>query len=136
MPLQQVNFPSTWRSGIDASLFFTPNEKSYFFKGNEYIRLSGVRTDQGYPRRLPGGWRGLPSDWAKGIDAAFYFDTRDKSYFFRGDEYVRLTGTRVDANYPQKISSGWKGLPYSFTLTTKNIRSFIAQSVLLNQRRF
>jgi len=115
MPGGWQNLPSTWNSGIDAAIFFSPNGKSYFFKGNQYVRLSHITVDTGYPTRLPGGWEGLPKEWNKGINAALYFEPNGKSYFFRGNQYVRLTGTKVDAGYPANLPGGWKGLPSSFS---------------------
>jgi hypothetical protein len=79
------------------------NEKSYFFKGNQYVRLTGTKVDPGYPKSLPGGWRGLPTAWNSGIDAAFFLESKEKSYFFKGSQYIRLTGTKVDSNVEAKV---------------------------------
>ena len=77
----------------------------YFFKGNQYVRLTGVEVDPGYPEALPGGWRGLPAAWWSGIDAAVF--RAGHTYFFKGNQYVRFTGTQLDANYPQRLPGGW-----------------------------
>jgi hypothetical protein len=98
-------------NGIDAALY--SNSKSYFFSGQEYIRVtrgaSGLGTvDAGYPRPISvWGWG---SFGAHGIDAALYSGSR--CYFFSGKEYIRVTradegaGT-VDNGYPKPISPDW-----------------------------
>jgi hypothetical protein len=106
--------PESWNSGIDAALCLSSNSKSYFFKGGEYIRLTDRKVDPGYPTALPGGWVGLPKSWNSGIDAALYFDPNSKSYFFKGNEYVRLTDTKVDPGYPKPLPGGWRNLPTSW----------------------
>jgi hypothetical protein len=75
------------------------------FKGREYIRLTGVEVDPGYPQPLPGGWKGLSVSWTSGIDAAIFRDGH--AYFFKKNQYVRFTGTSMDANYPQALPGGW-----------------------------
>ena len=103
-----------WYSGIDAALDTTNAGKIYFFKGAQYLRFTGVRADEGYPVRMPGGWRGLPASWRSGIDAAVAFAPTQKVYLFKGNEYVRLTGTQVDPGYPLRLPGGWRGLPVAF----------------------
>jgi hypothetical protein len=106
--------PASWKSGIDAALYHEPIGKVYFFKGKQYVRLTGTKVDPGYPRTLPGGWRGLPASWKSGIDAALYYEPTGKIYFFKGKQYVRLTGTKVDPGYPRTLPGGWRGLPASW----------------------
>jgi hypothetical protein len=107
-------WPSGFGSdGIDAALY--SGSKSYFFDGNQYIRVTRGDTgpgtvDLGYPATISNwGWpSGFGSD---GIDAALYSHT--KCYFFDGNQYIRVTrgetgpGT-VDPGYPATISNwGW-----------------------------
>lgn len=106
--------PASWFSGIDAAIFLKSNGKNYFFKDNQYLRLTGTTVDEGYPQRLPGGWEGLPASWNSGIDAAFFLRSNGKNYFFKGNQYVRLTGTKVDPGYPVRLPGGWEGLPVSW----------------------
>jgi hypothetical protein len=30
------------------------------------------------------------------------------TYFFKGNQYARFTGTQLDANYPQRLPGGWQ----------------------------
>jgi hypothetical protein len=99
-------------NGIDAALH--SGTKYYFFKGNQYIRVTrgdtGAGTvDPGYPAPISNwGWGNFG---ANGIDAALHSGT--KCYFFDGDQYIRVTrgdtgpGT-VDPGYPAGIAAwGW-----------------------------
>lgn len=106
--------PSDWENGIDAALWRPSNQKIYFFKGNQYCRLTGATVDAGYPKPIAGNWSGLPADFQAGIDAAFHRTSNDKIYFFKGSNYVRLTETTVDPGYPKPIGTNWEGLPASF----------------------
>ena len=56
-------------------------------------------------------WDGLPSN----LDAGFTW-TNGKTYFFRGTEYWRFTGQKMDEGYPKSIRSGILNL--TFTLTS------------------
>ena len=105
MPGGWKNMPSTWNGQVDAALYFPPWGKHYMFKGNEYIRLSGVTVDSGYPAKLPGGWQGMPAEFAKGIDAATY--RNGHVYMFKGSQYIRFTGVKMDAGYPKAIKGNW-----------------------------
>ncbi len=111
---------SAWRwpdgfgkHGIDAALH--SGDKTYFFAGSHYIRVtrgdSGPGTvDDGYPAPIDPNW-GWPDGFGKhGIDAALH--SGDKTYFFAGDHYIRVTrdetgpGT-VDDGYPAPITPNW-----------------------------
>ena len=98
---------------VDAALF--SGSKCYFFDGNRYLRVTrgdtGAGTvDAGYPAPIS-NW-GWPAGFgSRRIDAALY--SGSKCYFFRGNQYVRVTrgdtgaGT-VDPGYPAPISNwGW-----------------------------
>ena len=123
------NWGSFGCTGIDAALFSLG--KAYFFRGNQYIRVTRGGTgpgevDPGYPRRIdevwnwPFNWRlGRPEThtwWTIHIDAALF--SVSKTYVFTTHQYVRVTrketgpGT-VDAGYPKSITAwGW---PRPFT---------------------
>jgi len=104
MPGGWKNMPSQWQGHVDAAIYYPANEKHYMFKGNEYIRLTGVTVDTGYPAKLPGGWRGMPSHFASGIDAATF--RNNHTYMIKGPEYIRFTGTQIDSGYP-KLMTVW-----------------------------
>ena len=113
-PISNWGWPAGFgASGIDAALY--SRSKTYFFKGNRYIRVTRGDTgpgtvDPGYPAPIS-NW-GWPAGFgASGIDAALY--SGSKTYFFKGNRYIRVTrgdtgpGT-VDPGYPAPISNwGW-----------------------------
>jgi len=113
-PISNWGWPSGFgANGIDAALY--SGSKCYFFKGNQYIRVTRGSTgagtvDAGYPKPISNwGWPG--SFGANGIDAALY--SGPKCYFFKGNQYIRVTRGDtgpgiVDAGYPKPISNwGW-----------------------------
>ena len=111
-PISNWGWGSFGANGIDAALY--SGSKCYFFKGNQYIRVTRGNTgpgtvDPGYPAPIS-NW-GWGSFGANGIDAALY--SGSKCYFFKGNQYIRVTrgntgpGT-VDPGYPAPISNwGW-----------------------------
>ncbi len=111
-PLTVWDWQTFAANGVDAALY--SGSKCYFFKGNQYIRVSRGETgpgtlDAGYPRPV--------SDWgwgafgANGIDAALW--SGPVCYFFKGNQYIRVTRGEtdfghMDAGYPANISQwGW-----------------------------
>ncbi|NNE21516.1 MAG: hypothetical protein HKN11_02790, partial [Rhizobiales bacterium] len=112
--------PDNFYRGIDAALWSDPNDKIYFFRGSEYVRIdpaNGWRMDAGYPKPIAGNWPGFPAHFANGIDAALWGEPNGKIYFFRDDEYIRVNpsnGWNVDSGYPKPISGNWPGLPPEF----------------------
>jgi Hemopexin len=113
-PISNWGWPGGFgSSGIDAALY--SHTKCYFFKGNQYIRVTrgdvGPGTvDPGYPAPISNwGWPG--GFGSSGIDAALYSHT--KCYFFKGDQYIRVTREdtgpgAVDPGYPAPLSNwGW-----------------------------
>ena len=88
--------------------------KGYMWRDGQYLRLNGVTKDNGFPSNMPGGWVNMPASWNGNVDAAISYKSNNKHYLFKGDEYVRMTGVKVDAGYPQKLSKGWIGLPADF----------------------
>ena len=113
-------FPANFAQGIDAALWSEPNQKIYFFKGNQYIRVdpnSGWNVDAGYPKPIAGNWPGFPANFARGIDAALGSKPNGKIYFFKGNQYIRVdpsTGWNVDPGYPKPIAGNWPGFPANF----------------------
>ncbi len=109
-----IGLPDSFASGIDAALYRNSNNKLYFFKGNQYVRLTGSTVDAGYPQPIAGNWNGLPPSFEQGIDAAFLRESNGKIYMFKGDEYVRLTETEMDPGYPKPIAGNWPDLPTTY----------------------
>lgn len=113
-------FPASFASGIDASLWSGANQKIYFFKGSEYVRVdpaAGWAVEAGYPKPIAGNWPGFPASFAAGVDAALWSGTTNKIYFFKGSEYIRVNpaaGWAVEAGYPKPIKDNWPGLPDDF----------------------
>ena len=111
--------PSEFHRGIDAAFYSDSNKKLYMLDGDQYVRLSFVvggsaTMDPGYPKPIS-NWRYLPSEFHRGIDAAFYSDSNKKLYMLDGDQYVRLSfvvggSATMDPGYPKPISN-WRGLP-------------------------
>ena len=97
--------PKGWKGNVDAAIYYKPNKKHYFFKGNEYVRLTGTKVDKGYPIKLPGDWKGMPRDFIKGIDAATY--RNGHVYMIKGNKYIRFTGAKMDIGYPKLINGNW-----------------------------
>jgi hypothetical protein len=98
---------------VDAAL--NSSSKTYFFHGDQYIRVTRGETgpgtvDPGYPEPISNwGWGSIFGQ--DGIDAALW--SGSKCYFFDGTQYIRVTrgetgpGT-VDPGYPEPISNwGW-----------------------------
>jgi hypothetical protein len=113
-------FPADFANGIDASLWSDTNNKIYFFKGSQYIRVdpnNSWNVDPGYPKPIAGNWPGFPANFATGVDAAVWSDTNKKIYFFKGSQYIRVdpnNNWNVDPGYPKPISGNWPGFPASF----------------------
>jgi hypothetical protein len=111
-PIKNLGWGNFGKNGIDAALY--SGTKCYFFSGNQYIRVTHGVTgigalDPGYPAPIANwGWGNFGKN---GIDDALY--SEGKSYFFSGNEYIRVTrgdtgaGT-LDAGYPASIAQwGW-----------------------------
>ncbi len=127
-PIDAVNWPGLWTSGIDAAVRWG-NNRAFFFKGNQYIRYTikfdkftgedKSTPDAGYP--LPIDEQNWPGLWGgKGIDAAVewgpggFFSGDAKAYFFRGAEYVRYNipknGGTPETQHTALTSRSWNGL--------------------------
>ncbi|MBI3939580.1 MAG: hypothetical protein HY315_01985, partial [Acidobacteria bacterium] len=108
------NLPADFESGIDAALWRDDNKKVYFFKGNQYARLTDTKMDGEYPKPIAGNWSNLPASFENGIDAAVWRKSNNRIYLFKGSQYVRITGSTMDSGYPAPIAGNWKGLPPEF----------------------
>jgi hypothetical protein len=108
-PISAWGWGEFGKNGIDAALF--SGTKTFFFAGNQYIRVTRSETgagtvDDGYPKSISlWGWGEFGKN---GIDAAL--NSGSKCYFFAGSQYIRVTrnddvgpGT-VDPGYPKSIS--------------------------------
>src|SRR5215213_5357685 len=100
-----------YQKSINAALWRKTNDKIYMFKGDQYARLTDTTMDAGYPKPIAGNWNGVPSSFEEGIDAVFMHHVTNKIYMFKGDQYIRLTDTTMDAGYPKPIKGNFKGVP-------------------------
>ncbi len=113
-------FPSPFTGGVDAALWSETNQKIYFFRNNEYIRVdpnNSWEVDSGYPKPIDGNWPGFPAEFAEGVDGALWSDTNQKIYFFKGNEFIRVdpnNSWNVDPGYPKPITPSWPGFPSDF----------------------
>lgn len=113
-------FPSHFGSDLDAGVWTKKNDKVYFFKGSEYVRVdpeNNWEVDSGYPKAISGNWPGFPAHFASGVDAAVWNDKSDKVYFFKGSEYIRVdpnNNWNVEPGYPKPIEGNWPGFPAHF----------------------
>ena len=113
---QWGNLPVAFQKDVDATVYRKNNNRIYFFKGDQYVRIGGdSKVEPGYPKPIAGNWKGLPASFEAGIDAALWRDSNGKLYFFKGSQYVRIgTDSKVEPGYPKPIAGNWKGLPASF----------------------
>jgi hypothetical protein len=113
-------FPDDFANAVDAAVWGEPNQRVYFFKGGNYIRVdpnNGWSVEASYPKPIAGNWPGMPAGFASGLDAALYSKTNGRIYFFRGDRYVRVNptgGWAVEPGYPRPIAGNWPGFPADF----------------------
>ena len=114
-------FPEEFEENLDAAFWSDTNNKVYFFKGSEYLRVdpnNGWNVDANYPKPIAGNWPGFPANFANGVDAAIWNGKNNKIYFFKDDEYIRINPSNswnVEAGYPKPISGNWLGLDNNFT---------------------
>lgn len=114
MPGGWRGIPAGWYNGINAAVPYENTTKGYMWNSGAYLRLSDDTMDSGYPTKMPGGWKNMPVGWGGNVDASIYYPPNKKHYFFKGNEYVRLSGVVVDAGYPAKLPGGWIGMPADF----------------------
>ena len=86
-------FPASFASGVDGALWSGTNQKIYFFKGSEYIRVdpnNGFNVEPGYPKSIGANWPGLPASFQAGINDALWNGKSNNIYFFKRSEYVKI----------------------------------------------
>jgi hypothetical protein len=115
--LSAQTIPTVQVSEVAAAFFHRGENVSYFFQGHQYYRLTGTNVDAGYPKDLPGEWKGLPVSFHSGIDAAVQDPSSNNIYFFKGNAYSAFNSANKTA-YPGydnvTLPGGWQGLPASF----------------------
>ena len=103
MPGGWGNFPELFKQNIDAALYDPEYGRNFFFSGTRYLSVSNTTADKTQPGPFPGHFAGLPDAFLTGIDAATY--RNGHVYMIKGGQYVRLTGSTVDAGYPKYMTS-------------------------------
>ncbi|XP_071855385.1 uncharacterized protein [Apostichopus japonicus] len=95
-------------SGSFDAITRTSDGNTYAFKGTLVAKLADGDTiiAAGYPKPICDVFIGIPSN----LDAAVFWGN-GKTYFFKGDQYWRTSGTSPDSGYPKQISAAWHGLP-------------------------
>jgi len=107
-------FPADFATGVDAAVYTPTNQKIYFFKGSQYIRVdpnNGWNVDAGYPKPIAGNWPGFPADFAAGVESAAWGEPNERVYFFKDTRYIRVNpaaGWAVEAGYPRDINVNWR----------------------------
>jgi hypothetical protein len=84
----------------------------YFFKGDRYLRYSWTADTVDQAEAPLSAWK-LPGAFASGVDAAVtgLGAYRGKTYFFKGDEYVRYDWAQDNVDWgPAPIARWWRGL--------------------------
>ena len=109
--------PLTFTNGIDASFQHPTTQNTYFFKGDKYMVWESGKGPVGKKERSIGidGWKSLPAEFKRDIDAAFSHPSNGNIYFFKGDKYcVWKPGTGVLKPAIRTIGNeGWQ-LPAAF----------------------
>ena len=107
-----TGWPSSFKKNLDAAFHRTDTGKLYFFRNEDYLRFTpGSGVDSGYPKKIKGNWRNMPSSFRSNIDAVIMNPVNGKVYLFKGNEYIRYTwGSGMDSGYPKKIKDFWPGL--------------------------
>ena len=92
---------SSEKSYFDTYFYFSRFWQYYYYSGRKHyiVERNGLSITQ----------FGLPMELAN-MDAAFIWERNGRTYFFKGDEYWRFYGNKIDYGYPRSISV-WKGLP-------------------------
>ncbi|XP_071789516.1 matrix metalloproteinase-19-like [Asterias amurensis] len=94
---------------IDAGYERWHDQKSLFFKGDQYWQFDGITLEPGYPQYISDLSPDLPVD----IDAVMTWKEYSKTYFFKGDLVWRFdeVSKTVDANWPYPIEEIFPGVP-------------------------
>ena len=106
-PISLWKLPQNFASGIDAACngqgpFLG---KAYFFKGNTYARYDWARDEVDEIDRDIAAWK-LPASFLSGVDAALTGEGQfsGKTYFFKGDQYVRYDWGSDSTSPPSSIA--------------------------------
>ncbi|MCB0130206.1 MAG: hypothetical protein KDD78_05145, partial [Caldilineaceae bacterium] len=107
---------------IDACLGYGHSGHVYFFGNNRYVRwlpgfgVETVQTNVALRQIGVSGWRGFPTDFKDGIDAALWHPHNRHAYFFKGNDYIKWKPGQglVDPAVRQIGDTGWRGLPPEF----------------------
>ncbi|XP_038056492.1 matrix metalloproteinase-17-like [Patiria miniata] len=96
---------------IDAGYERWHDQKSLFFKGNQYWQFDGITLQEGFPRYISDLSPDLPTD----IDAVMTWKEFSKTYFFKGNMVWRFdeVSQTVDANWPYRTKDIFPGVPSS-----------------------
>jgi hypothetical protein len=81
--------------------------------GNRALCAGAVSMDSDYPRLIAGNWKGLPSSFESGIDAALMRMDNHKIYMFKGRKYVRYASVSggIDPGCPNWIDKNRTPFP-------------------------
>jgi hypothetical protein len=82
-------FPASFTKGVDAAIYSFKNNKIYFFRGSNFIRVDPTnawKVDPGYPKTISSSWPGFPVTFRRGVDAAFYDRINDRVYFIKSQD--------------------------------------------------
>ncbi len=100
--------PPGFHRDLDVVLYWPPNGKMYFFKGDSYIRYNLEKSvPENPPSKIVENWPGLVFTE---IDACL-IGKKGIGYFFKGDQYIRYS-LELDRAMgpPALIDAKWPGL--------------------------
>ncbi|XP_077988703.1 stromelysin-1-like [Glandiceps talaboti] len=92
--------------GVFDAITDTADGTTYAFRGQYFWTKLQSDTYLRDAALISNGWPGLPDD----LDAAVYWRSNQRTYFFKGDLYWRFSNRVQDAGYPKSVSI-WSGLP-------------------------
>ncbi|MEM7037158.1 MAG: hemopexin repeat-containing protein, partial [Bacteroidota bacterium] len=135
--LGEVHNNLTLGANVDAALVDLNTGRTFLLSGDQYIRYSGEEyryIDEGYPKQIADGLAGelnngdLPDDFMEDIDAGF-FDTRNRFFLFKDENYVRVNSRGVTVE--KEISSTWGTIHNEFDGATTIDGAFVDAQGLL-----
>ena len=104
LPGEFMNLPRFFHSNIDAGVYLPNIARLYLFKGNQYVRIKLNKVEQGYPKKLPGEWKNLPTEFCSGIEAALH--RSGTTYFFKNGKYVKYSNQKVETGFQKELEAG------------------------------